>query len=309
MGEASISTEKPVASPARGRLCVLMTCFNRREITLRCLEAFERDQGLAQLAGVMVDDGSRDGTAEAVRERFPWMQVEVNTGEPLFWCRGMHRALQIALTRGYDNYLLLNDDTVLEPGAITGMLSCAESLRRSEGHPVLVCGSTRDALSGLWTYGGERQRSRWRPVNPVPVPPGDVPQRLDTFNGNVVLLPVDVVERLGNLDPVFEHAMGDTDYGLRATRAGVGVWLAPGYQGQCSVNAVAGTFRDLALSPRQRWRLMLGRKGLPWRSWAHFTRRHAGILWPAYFVWPYLRLLSTMAAQRIRGRNGPAGRA
>jgi hypothetical protein len=38
---------------------------------------------------------------------------------------------------------------------------------------------------------------------------------------------------------------------------------------------------------------MLGRKGLPVRSWLRFTRKHGGVLWPMYFVWPYAKLLLT----------------
>jgi hypothetical protein len=48
---------------------------------------------------------------------------------------------------------------------------------------------------------------------------------------------------------------------------------------------------DSALPLSKRWRLMLGRKGLPWRSWWVITRRHAGIFWPVFFLWPYVRVV------------------
>ncbi|MGS0755666.1 glycosyltransferase family 2 protein [Roseateles sp. GG27B] len=287
------SVAAPVGSVIR--LCVLLTCFNRKENTLACLQALQSSSGLegTVLNAVLMDDGSRDGTAEAVRAQFPWVKVLVNQGPPLFWCRGMHMAFADAISTGYDQYLLLNDDTMLFPGAVAALQACEYGLRliKSEG-PIIVVGSTQDKVTALHTYGGERRLSRVKRTSFTLIPPASVPQCLDTFNGNVVLLPATVVEKLGNLDPVFEHGMGDIDYGLRASRAGVGVWLAAGFHGTCSNNPAAGTFNDSKISWASRWQHLLSRKGLPWRSWLHFTRRHGGFYWPIFFIWPYLRLLS-----------------
>lgn len=277
------------------RLQVLLTCFNRREVTLASLRALHISLLHAGVtpAAVLVDDGSTDGTGQAVREAFDWVQVVEHKGEPLFWCRGMHRALAEAARQGADCCLLLNDDTVLLPDAVARLLACERELHAAQRAPSVVVGSTRTAQGGALTYGGQRQ-GRWpRLTTFTRLQPAASPQRIDTFNGNIVLLPAGVVARVGNLDAAFEHAMGDTDYGLRARRAGVPVWLAPGFHGTCCHNPVAGTFNDRRLPLRQRWRAMLGRKGLPWRSWLHFTRRHAGLLWPLYFAWPYARVVVT----------------
>jgi GT2 family glycosyltransferase len=276
------------------KLCVLLTSFNRKYYTLECLQALKNSTGLdgVELEAVLVDDGSSDGTAEAVSARFPWVKVLFNHGPPVFWCRGMHRAFSEAISTGYDCYLLLNDDTMLFPNAVSALLACEKKLRITNStYPVVVVGSTQDKVSGAHTYGGEHRISSVKRTTFRLVRPSDTPQRLDTFNGNVVLLPADVVEKVGNLDPMFEHAMGDIDYGLRASRAGVGVWLAPGFHGTCSNNPAAGTFNDSKLSWSARWQHLLSRKGLPWRSWLHFTRRHAGVGWPIFFLWPYFRLL------------------
>lgn len=256
-----------------------------------------------ELSAVVVDDGSLDGTAPAIRDEFQWAEVLVNADAPLFWCRGMNRAMAWAQKATFDAYLLLNDDTVLQPDAVARLLECAAALRAERGRAVLVTGSTCDARTGALTYGGERRRSLWRPVNMVPVVPSAIPQPIDTFNGNIVLLPAEAVALIGNLDAAYEHAMGDTDYGLRAGSAGVEVWLAPGFHGTCSNNPLSGSYRDAALPPRERWRHMLSRKGLPWRSWVHFTRRHAGPFWPMYFAWPYLRLMAGIAKQSLFGRQ------
>jgi GT2 family glycosyltransferase len=295
----------PAATQAT-RLCAVMTCFNRRDKTLACLEALRcsaEQAGGIRLSAVLVDDGSNDGTAEAVKARYPWVQVVVNEGPPLFWCRGMHLALAQAMPKGFDYYLLLNDDTMLAPDALAGLVACAVQMRLQGGKPVLVVGSTEDATTGLHTYGGERIASPLRRTTFLRVPPSAEPQPIDTFNGNVVLLPADVVALVGNVDPLFEHAMGDIDYGLRARQAGVAQWLAPGFHGTCSNNPVTGTFSDQRLGLRARWRHILSRKGLPWRSWLHFTRRHTGVIWPLFFLWPYVRLLTQSFAKLFSARS------
>jgi GT2 family glycosyltransferase len=177
------------------------------------------------------------------------------------------------------------------PDAIGRLLACAAEVGADCDAPVIVAGTTSDGVTERLSYGGERRISKWRRTTFRRVSPGDRPQRIETFNGNVVLLSDDALRLVGSLDPVFEHAMGDLDLGLRATARGVAVWLAPGTHGACRANSMKGTFHDRALSLPTRWKLMLHRKGLPWRSWLHFTRRHGGIVWPAFFLWPYVRLI------------------
>lgn len=41
------------------------------------------------------------------------------------------------------------------------------------------------------------------------------------MNGNCVFIPSEIVNAIGNLDPIFSHAMGDIDYGLRAQKKGL----------------------------------------------------------------------------------------
>jgi GT2 family glycosyltransferase len=273
-------------------VCALLACFNRREKTLACLEALLASRGLAhvKLRVILVDDASTDGTPTAVRERYPRIHV-VETEGDLYWCRSMHRAMQLAMKQGHQHLLWLNDDVLPDPDALARLLISHDALRRSPDQPMIMVGSTREPAGPRITYGGERRRGGWNPLAFKHVQPSNVPQAVHTFNGNIVLINQAAAARVGNLDPAFEHAMGDTDYGLRATRLGVGCWLAPGSYGVCSHNPSQGTYRDASLPWRQRWALIRGRKGLPVRSWWIFTRRHAGWVWPALFVWPYLRLV------------------
>jgi GT2 family glycosyltransferase len=280
-----------------------MTCFNRRAKTTASLAALREAARRANvdLAAVLVDDASTDGTAQAVRELHPWVEVIDGPGD-LFWNRGMHLAFSRALERGADCYLWLNDDTVVVPDALVSLLQQSDELRRTLGKPVVVVGATAFPGSTTISYGGRVSSSRLRPFQYRLVWSDERPVPCRAIEGNCVLIPDEVARRVGNLDPAFEHAMGDTDYGLRALKAGCELYVARGVIGHCTPNALQGTYFDATLPLATRWKLITGRKGLPVRSWLRFSRRHGGWLWPLHFAWPYLKVLVTSVPAVARPR-------
>jgi GT2 family glycosyltransferase len=283
--------QTPVNRSHPARIIAVLTSFNRREATLTCLRALAISARSAQidLRAVLVDDASTDGTAGAVRAEFEWVEVIEGAGD-LFWNRGMHIGFGRALADTPDYFLWLNDDTDLCQDAVGRLIGQSERLVAQSGRPVIVVGSTVDGWNGQLSYGGAVARSRLHRFSYRRVWDESTPVPCETMNGNCVLIPFEVALRVGNLDPVYEHAMGDTDYALRAREAGFGIFVAAGVIGHCSGNTDQGSFIDGSLSWRRRWQLMLGRKGLPVRSWLHFTRRHGGWMWPVYFAWPYAKL-------------------
>jgi GT2 family glycosyltransferase len=295
--------EMPLPSP-RARIIAVLTCFNRRQLTLACLDALAESSRAAavDLSVVLVDDASTDGTAAAVRAQFPWVEVIDGQGD-LYWNRGMHQGFARALGRDADHYLWLNDDTHLVPAALSMLLDQSDALRRREGKPVVMVGATVGRDSGKLSYGGRVARDRLRPFNYTLVWSEREPVPCQAMEGNCVLIPREIANRVGNLDPTFEHAMGDTDYGLRVLAAGYKLYVAQGIVGHCSVNPTGGTYFDSSLPLARRWKLIRSRKGLPVRSWLHFTRRHGGVLWPLHFAWPYARVLLSGLGGVIRRRH------
>lgn len=270
------------------KIAVLLTCFNRREQSLACLEQVYSSQGVSADV-ILVDDGSTDGTAETVQEKYPQVQLLKGDGQ-LFWNRGMHKAFAAALDKGYDYYLWLNDDTELYPDTLERLQRESESL---EDKAILV-GSACDPQTKQLTYGGVVRASKTAPLRFKLVEPGETRKPCDTINGNCVLIPEYVAQRLGNLDPYYQHGMGDFDYGLRAQKHGLACFIVPGFIGECAKNPVENSWLDKQLSFRERWKKATSLKGLPIRDWKYFARNYAGLLWPIYFASPYIRLMLKM---------------
>lgn len=278
------------ASSENIRLAVLMTCHNRVSNTIDCLTSLKKQEPFgASIYLFLVDDGSTDGTAPAVARIFPDAVIIRGDGN-LYWCGGMRIAFAHAMQKGYDFYLWLNDDTHLDKDAFLRMFRTYADAASQIGNSLIIVGSTRDGESMLISYGGWRQcKGTLGSVSWEKIPPKmERWIRCDTMNGNCVLISRAVAEKIGNLDESFTHSMADLDYGLRASKRGCQIVIAPGYYGVCSANDGSGLWTDDRLPLLVRWKKLLGPKGLPIKEWMIFCRRHKGRVWVLAWLNPYL---------------------
>lgn len=253
-------------------IAVICTCHNEKAVVARSLRALFDQHGFSGvIRAFIVDDGSTDGTAEALNAMNEDITLLAGSGS-LYWAAGMEMAERAALRSDPDLLLWLNADTVLDPDAIARLMA---EHRRNES--AIIVGATRDPKTGEGTYGGRRRLSAWHPQRFERLPVLDVAQVADTFNGNVVLVPRTVRERVGPIDGCFPHAYADDDYGLRARRLGIPSIQAAGTVATCAPNLPPGTV--VSRGPAA-WRAMQSPKGLPFSAQARFLRRHGGPLWP-----------------------------
>ncbi|RWX76939.1 glycosyltransferase family 2 protein [Neorhizobium lilium] len=270
-------------------IAILITCFNRRETTLSCLASIESAiSGSADYKVVIVDDGSSDGTADAVRAAYPDAVVAIGSGN-LYWNGGMRMAWQNALQLHADFYLWLNDDTILRPGAIRDMLSKYDQENFAK---TIVVGCTVDPETKQTTYGGYRRstglsRLRLRRL-------WSNEQYCDTMNGNCVLFPKTTTDDIGINSHKFTHAFGDNDYGLRAIRAGYRIVELKDAVAEQTHNAEF--VKSTSTLTYANWRkILLHPKGVPVVEWWAFCREHGGPIWPVNFFWRYIKMLRLRA--------------
>jgi GT2 family glycosyltransferase len=282
-------------------IAILMTCHNRRDKTLACLDSLAKQRLMPTitLKVILMDDGSYDGTSAAVKKQFPEVDIFEGNGT-LYWNGGMGTAFSIARVRGFDAYLLLNDDTILVDDAVSRLIEVYQAADKPAAGRVIVVGSTKCPNGNDITYGGLQKGPRWKPLRFTRVRPQEAhPVACDTFNCNCVLIPQGVVEVVGNLDEAFTHGMGDIDYGLRAARLGCELLVAPGFVGECELNRGKGLWTNPSLSLLERWSRFIGPKGLPPMEWLIFTRRHSGLFWPLYWLNPYLSFWSSALRKQL----------
>lgn len=235
------------------RIAVLLTVFNRKEATLRCLESI-RLQKMPSGCSIdiyLTNDGCTDGTVEAVSEEYPEVYIVKGSGE-LFWNRGMYKAWEVAALKDYDFYLWLNDDTFV----YEKMISCLIENSALKNDQAIIVGVTRSLDHMRSTYGGRlADNSIPQPLNQL------IP--IHHFNGNIVLVPRYVYTKLGNLDPYYWHSKGDFDYGLRAAKMGIPMYQVGEYLGECELHPTIDKWCDPKVPIAQRWKALKRPNGMP----------------------------------------------
>ena len=281
----------------RYKIAVAAACHNRRETTLRCLASlFGQTLGdEVELTVFLVDDGSSDGTSHAVKKAFPDVRILKGDGS-LYWNGAMYMALQEALKEPCDFHLWLNDDVRLYPDALSNLISTYESLLSGTGSRAIVAGSFCDPETGIRSYGGLRRCSRFHPLKFAPVFNGKTPLPCHTFEANGVLVPAAVFTKIGVIESRFSgfQNAGDTEYGLRATMAGTPIYTSSGFIGDCAVNSGGRPWEIPGLSFYQRWKALMGPKGLQSRVYFLYTRQYGGKFWPLFWLLPMIKSLLTL---------------
>lgn len=223
-------------------LAVIMTVHNRRETTLECLRRFYQCRIIERydVDFYMMDDGCTDGTAEAVAAHFPQVTILKGDGS-LFWNRGMYYCWKEAIKKYHDFYLWLNDDTMLFDKSLDVIFT---DLNCAGGHAIISGCCCDSETQSITTYGGS--------IGQHIVSVNGHIQLVEYMNGNFVLIPNTVVDKIGIIDPYFRHSAGDTEYGLRAKKNGIPVFVSSDYVGICNRHAWVCKSMDARYSFRER---------------------------------------------------------
>lgn len=279
-------------------IAALLTCHNRRDKTLLCLRALYRTSLPTDfsISVFLVDDGSKDGTSEAVNEEFPFVNVIKGTGQ-LYWNRGMRLAWATAVKKqDYDFYLWLNDDTKLHKDAMYELIECYNEALIKDKKPSIIVGACDSSNSDCveFTYGGFNEAG--------PVFPSEVIQKCKYINGNIVLVSRFIYDKLGNLSSSFTHGYGDFDYSLRALIKGFFCYTTRTYIGTCDRNPIP-KYANSKVPLSERIRSLYSIKGLHMKDYIIFRRRYWGWRWIIFAAKALIRaLIPRIYAQFSRSR-------
>ena len=224
---------------------IVTPVHNRKLITLQCLRSIERlDSEGMEIHTVIVDDGSTDGTSEAVIEQFPSVQIIRGDGN-LWFTEGTNVGVRAALENEPDYVLMINDDQVFDSAVLTTMVETAEKYPRSVIGPLLLLWDTPHRLfqtSPVWnTLGGGWWPWYQQTIWTVPTKPWKV----GLIVGNCVLVPAAAFRECGMMDSKRYPNFGDAEFTPRLKRAGWRPIIEPRARVFCQPNTIPPRLRSL----------------------------------------------------------------
>jgi len=283
------------------KIAVCLTCHNRIEKTISCLDSLYKQKALNtgqyNLSVFLCDDGSTDGTAIEVKRRFPDVHVIQGDGA-LFWARGMEVAFSESKNIDPDFFLMINDDVVFNDNMLELMFDSYNAAAK-EYKLVSVVGSFRDSKTNDWSYGGMAWNKRlYKDVKSVVYPKAPF-AICDLANWNCFLLPARLAEVVGGIETIYSHAMADYDYSIRILKNDGKIVVASDYVGTCSRNNIIGTWQDVGTPLLKRYKLLHNRTARPAKSYAHYCKVAYGNAWWYWFGIQYIWIAKTSMQHRI----------
>ena len=271
------------------RIAALMSCFNRKKYTLRCLKQLLNDIPAEIVFDVyLLNDGCTDGTPVEVKEQFPHVNIIDGDGS-YFWNRGMHRAFEEAYKLKYDFYMWINDDVLFYKDVVQHLVESYDSVK-NECEESIIVGYTLDQTETEVTYSAFCEKKAIIPLTFERVNPSEKLEEADNFHGNCVLIPAAVVDKIGLNDSTYRHGFGDADYGLTAVRNGCKVLLTNYPVGICDKNDANWSITRDKMSLKERYRRLNSIKQRPLNEWLYFKKKFGGARWWLRFICPYIKI-------------------
>lgn len=198
----------------RVKIDVVIPSWNGKDLLADCLESLAA-QTFREFDTRVVDDASTDGTAEMVRERFPWAEVlrrEENGG----FCIAVNDGIAAGAA---DYVFLLNNDVTLDAACLEQLLAAAERTGAGMLAPLILW---RDEPGVIYSA-GDRQRANGRPeaIGFGCRAEGFVcPAEIFGVSAAAALYRREVFDRIGLFDARFGTYYSDSDLSFRARLAG-----------------------------------------------------------------------------------------
>lgn len=279
-------------------IAILLTVHNRKEKTLACLDSVERTLTAAnhspQVSVYLTDDGSTDGTADAVRLRSYSFPVHILKADgSLFWNGGMINSWKaaIAAKETFDGYQWLNNDTTILPGFWAELRAADTYSTKTYGKGGIYVGSTYGQKQRHFTYGG------FNFTNPITlrdefVIPNGTFQTCECAHGNLTYVSQDVVDEMGIFSGEYIHSGGDHDYTYRAFKHGFPLFVLPSYAGICENDHPQDGYADFMNMPLcKRLEYLNSPLGFNLHNTLVFQRRCFPYRYPFVWVMGHLKAL------------------
>jgi GT2 family glycosyltransferase len=245
-----------MSSPA---VTVIILNWNGKILTEECLESMRavRYDGMKIM---VVDNASSDGSLEYLKPKFPEAEFVANDRN-LGFAEGNNVGIRIALARGADYVLLLNNDTIVDPKIVQCLVDAAEKDERigfagpkvyfydykGRKDVISFAGGLIDYRKGKVIHVGEKE---------IDAGQHEVVRDYDYAEGSCLLIRAEMLKKIGLLDPAYFLYWEEIDLCVRGKAAGYRSVYVPGTMIWHKVGASSQGYGNIYYMARNRFWFM-----------------------------------------------------
>lgn len=209
------------------KIGIIVLNWNGKEDTKKCISSLLL-LSYPHVEIIIVDNGSTDGSVAIFREQFPTCTL-IETGENLGYAGGNNAGIEYGITKGFDFFLLLNNDTTVDPLILEAFLDAftKEPKVGILGAKIyLMNDRTRlDHFGGNWNH--SRREFDYVGYKDEDLGQWEHSQHLDYVCGAAIMIKREVVETIGVLDSRFFLYWEEADFCFRAKQNGFEIKTCP----------------------------------------------------------------------------------
>lgn len=192
---------------------------NRCDDTLETIASLERGRYSNQKI-IVLDNASTDGSIQAIRARHAQVHL-IELEENLGYAGNNNVGIQKALDIGADWVFVLNEDTLMDADCLPQLIAVGEvDPRIGILGPMVYHHNEPDIIQSA---GGVIDRD-WQALHRGQNQPDQgqyqIPQEVDWVSGCAILVRRAVIEQVGMIDPRFFYYYEETEWCVRARKAG-----------------------------------------------------------------------------------------
>jgi len=269
---------------------IIIVSFNTSELLQRCLETVQQESSMINSEIIVVDNNSKDGSADMVERKFPTVHL-IRSSKNL----GFAAANNLGFTHTKGDYIvLLNPDAFLTPNALIN------AIHHVDKNPIIgLAGARLIGEDGRWQpsarmfpsllnhllnlsgLAAKYPQSRFFGRVDYTWADHDQAMPVDWVPGTFSIIRRDVLERIGFFDEQFFLYYEEVDLCCRIKAAGYSIWYLPDVTVVHVGGACSEALSDLTRSTR-------GRQVTLWqlRSALLFYRKNYGLL----YAWLWMQI-------------------
>jgi len=199
---------------------IVILNWNGKAVSSECLDSLKKTK-YPNLEIYLVDNASTDGSQKHFKTNYPWV-ILIENGENLGFTGGNNKGIREALKRGANYILLLNNDTIVAPDFLNELVKAGQK----RGDVGILCPKIYyyDYPDMLWYAGGNISLFRGIPKHfgfqKKDNRKYDQEYEVNFITGCAFLIKREVIEKIGLLDENLFIYSEDSDWSLRALKAG-----------------------------------------------------------------------------------------